>query len=47
MAKGKIKTDIKHNNYIFIDGQTGKRMTEQQYLKRYGTPMPEKFKPKV
>lgn len=40
----KVKVKIEKNEFIFIDGNSGKRLTPEEYQKKYGKPMPKKYR---
>lgn len=40
----KVKVDIKKKDFIFIDGRNGNKLTPEEYLKKYGKPMPKRYR---
>jgi hypothetical protein len=37
MSKGKVSIKIEENNFQFIDGATGEKLTKEQIERKYGT----------
>lgn len=40
MAKGQVKIKIEKNDFQFIDGATGEKLTQEQIARKYGTVNP-------
>ncbi|HNU95669.1 MAG TPA: hypothetical protein PKK32_01765 [Candidatus Paceibacterota bacterium] len=41
----KIVTNITKQEYVIIDGETGKELTSEEFERLYSQPMPRRYQP--